>query len=715
MSSAPSPFPFATAAPAPASDAAGWISLDEAAQRTGKSVGHLRRLCGEQWLAQNKARLVRSGQRQVWQVRGVACLEMAQGSPAAASGLPTGQTVDDLRALPAEARQKALERKQILDQWEEAVTAGGKLGFSRDQTTAQFLQRLHVTANLELSRATLYNWAKAFARQGLIGLVDGRTRSEAAPTQDDPFLAEIRRLWLTPREMKLSVCYEIALVMAEERGWSTCSYRTAARHVQSLDRAVVLKLRGGEKDYVDDAEPYIERDYSGLATNDMWVADHHSFDVLVRVPGSKDGAVARPWLTAWMDMRSRKIVGLLIRLADPNTDAVLETLRRAIVANGVPGSAYTDNGKDFDCQVLTGQTKTMRWARRRVRVEIDGTRVGGVYAGLGIKHLHALPYHGQSKPIERWFRTVEDRFGRVWPTYCGKDTLSKPEDLYDQVRKGKAPTLEAFTEAFTAWVEVDYHQREHAGDGLDGQTPAQVFEAQLGTLRTAPAQLLEVLLQRRVGPVRVTQNGVRWNGLTYGQHLPELRKLLGKSVWLRIDDRDVTQVSVWTAEDQLVGVAPANKRLPVQASAEDLRQAMAQKRQHRRAVQAAKQVGLRVAEDLPERMIRAAAERNRAAQEANPTTTTDATPPSMQPVRSAIESSLEQLSQARKAAGAENVSSRMEISNQQQQRIVPDLSGLGAMIERGSSVESEEGFEGRSTVDQQPIWNRLQWGESSDE
>jgi hypothetical protein len=53
---------------------------------------------------------------------------------------------------------------------------------------------------------------------------------------------------------------------------------------------VVLKLRHGEEAYVNHAEPFLEGDYSTLESNELWNADHHPFDVLVKVSERLDGS-----------------------------------------------------------------------------------------------------------------------------------------------------------------------------------------------------------------------------------------------------------------------------------------------------------------------------------------------------------------------------------------------------------------------------------------
>lgn len=623
-----------------------WIPIDEAARRSGRNEGALRRQAGNVWMAQGLAQLRKEGAgKSKWFIR-------QDADPAFAAVQFPEQLGTDLRAVPAAKRDEALARKKILDDWSTARAGAVKLGFSEMQVTAQFLQRLLLDDGMKISRRTLFNWHKRFRQSGLSGLVDQRGKSDE-PRQSDPFLEEIKKLYLSLRKPKITVCYEIACLKAQEAGWTICSPSSVRRFLDEIPPAVVLKYRHGEKAFTNEAEPYHEGDYSTLQSNEIWVGDHHPFDVIVNCGTLADPVYKRPWLTAWQDMRSRKIVGWLIRAEDPNTEAILEALRRGIESHGVPRVTYTDNGKDYDAWVLTGRTKRQR---RTFHLQLDGKRLEGIYAALDISQIHATKYHGQSKTIEAWFGKMEPAFGRQWLTFCGKDTADKPEDLAHQIEKGEAPLLADFIAAFEGWLEVGFHQRAHQGDAMDGKTPALVFQENLVTKRTAPKELLDVLLMRTTGPVKVQQNGVRYEGLNYGQYAPELHRLLGQQVKLRADDRDLSSVTVWTLDDQFICVAPANRKLPRNAAREDIRDAQSAKKKLRKTVREYVQARPRLAEDLPDLVIRAAAARNAR----NTTNDPSLPPPSMQPVRSGLEDQMPALQRALKrlptAVGAESLS-----------------------------------------------------------
>jgi hypothetical protein len=454
---------------------------------------------------------------------------------------------------------------------------GKDRGFRERDVTAAYIATLSEAE--QLTRGQLFVWQRRYQDAGgLAGLVDGRWVKDApgaTGAADGPMVDQVKRFYLQTARYGLRQCYKMARQVAQREGWPVCSEHQARRAVKRIPLAVVLRYREGSKAFTDGAEPYIERDYTTLSSNEAWCADHHRFDVLVVLP---DGRHARPWLTCWTDMRSRKVLGWGVYAHDPNQDTVLGTFRKSVLAHGVPGSVYIDNGKDFSARALTGETKRQRRARLAGAADaIDVEQLGGVFGALGVKTTQCQPYHGQSKPIERWFRTAEEEFGRCWPTYCGSSPAGKPEELAARVKRGEAPTLAELEAAFARFVGA-FNASPHSGQGMGGKSPDRVYAECLRDLMTADPLLLDLATQKRVGPVKVGQNGVRYNGLRYGQYAHELLTRLGEAVYLRVDGADLSRVTVWTAEDKFVCVAPCNRRLPANATEQELREAQAEKR-----------------------------------------------------------------------------------------------------------------------------------------
>ena len=406
-----------------------FIDLDTAALRSGWAIGHVARLCRDQWQASGLAIKQRpdGGGKASWLVREDADAAFVRVK------MPD-QIGTDLRQVPESKRREASRRLDLLRRWEEACKAAFTLKFDRERATNHFVQQLFIDEGIKLSARTLYRWDSQYRAEGLAGLVDGRGKAGSPEgAEDDHFMEQVKALYLTLRRPSLRVCHRMACQLAAERGFEPLTYRTTSRRIEQIPKAVLIKYRFGEEAYTNEVQPYIERDYSGVASNQEWCGDHHQFDVIV----SHRGQQVRPWITAWQDARSRMIVGYTLFAHAPNQDTILLAFAYGVRANGVPERVYIDNGKDYDSFALNGRTKRDRWLRRKLRVEYEPTDFSGLFGELGVKAVHCEPYHGQSKPIERWFGTVEGQFCRVgWATYCGNSLADKPEDLQLQLERG---------------------------------------------------------------------------------------------------------------------------------------------------------------------------------------------------------------------------------------------------------------------------------------
>ncbi len=639
-----------------------WIDLAVASERSDLSIGQLRRRCQE-WQRSGHARKAEPGEEDVgnWRVR-----EDADPRLAAVKDLATLNRGFDLRQIADRHRVEVTRRKAAVEGWDEAMAAGRKLDWTEAQVSTHYVSRLKLeTPGFRVSRRTLYNWRRDYRRDGLRGLcnqawLDAGEQIASGSTgkyDGDPWWECAKRLWLLSSQPKADTVYDHAKFDAELNGWTVpVGKRQFRRLIAEIPRGESIRKREGDKAFVDKLGAYVERDYAQLSSNDLWWADHHRFDVLV----THEGREVRPWLTAWMDARSRRIVGYSIFVGDPSSDEVLGSFRNAVVACGVPSTIYIDNGKDFDSRAVTGLTKAQR---RKIKQSMGDTTEAierrGVMPSLGVTVKHALPYNARAKTVERFFRTVKERFCKFIDGYVGGSIGEKPHDLAKIIKGKRLLTLAELSEAFDEWVEGDYHDRVHQGDGLHGRTPRRCFDEELESLRTTDRELLDYLCCRRYGPVRVGRQGVTFNRLNYGQHDVRLQRMIGEQVLLVIDERDVTSVTVEQLDGKIVTRVQSNRRISPNAPAADLKAALADKRKDDRIRKQASEQRARAADDVADRMVRMAAER-RAAAAAEADRNPPQPPSSVQPVgtRAADDfSTFKQLERAmaenRRAVGAE--------------------------------------------------------------
>jgi putative transposase len=630
-----------------------WIDLKEAARRGGyQSEGSLRHRLKE-WLPVGLARLERSDKRKSrWLVR-----EDADPAFARVKSVEHMSDSFDLRQLSREHRDAVLWRKKLIDDWQAALSGAMKLGFTRKQGTAQFIAKI-AADGANVSRATLFNWHAAYRQMGLKGLSDQRRERQAtAADENNEFFAELKRLYLDQRKRSKQSCFDSAVDSwaSVHGGEVPCDYRHACRLLDQIPKRTLALYREGSRAYDSTASPFIERDYTrividgverAMQSNDAWCADHHQFDVWVRLPGHEKPV--RPWLCAWQDVRSRKIVGWIITPESPNTSAIIAALRMAIADCGTPIFALTDNGKDFDAYALQGETKVQR--RKRMQTGAPPPRLG-IFGLLGVQVRHAKPFNAKAKPIERAFGTLCDRFSRIWDTYSGNKPENRPADLPQKLDRGLAPTLDEFIASFGDWLDGDYHAKQHSGHGMEGATPATMYQQMLIEKRPVDQRKLDCYTMRPLPPQKIGRNGVAVRGITYGRS--SLAGMYGKTVIVTVDDRKIGQgVAVWALDGKFICQAEANERLPFFSHANDLSAAMAEIKADKRTVREYHQARPRMADSLADRLYRKAAKARQA--QRNETTP----PPSMMPVRTVIDGELNGLqiaSEHKIAVGAESL------------------------------------------------------------
>ncbi|MCC6424876.1 MAG: transposase [Phycisphaerales bacterium] len=693
----------------PASGSTRWFDIESASHQCGLSQGHLRRLCGDQWLACGKARMGAQGR---WEISADAHPRLLL------AGRQVTDDQVDLAVLTNSHRAILLQREEICMAWHVfrmAASPGAKLADIAGPFVDQWRLR-----GVEFSIRTLHRWYGEWTIQGRKGVIDRRAKNAAkamgecgVEDHSNPFYEALKDWYLAAPPNTKRTAYKLARRQAAKAGWPVVSYGQAARYLRKLNPAQVTAARRGNKAFDDLHAAYTDRDYTrfvplgeverDMQSNDLWCGDHHECDVIVRAgqridhrTGETIPIYRRPWLTAWQDVHSRRIVGWLIRVQDPNATAVIESLVNAIdrTDNAVPRMVLIDNGKDYDSFAVQGVTKQQRFKlqRRKVRVEFEAVCAGALKL-IGAHVQHALPFNAKSKPIERWFGTFEDQFGRLWPTYCGNTPQNKPQALSDILAAGtQVPTLEQFIEAAGEYIEQVFHHQVHTGQGMNGRTPSQVYDQDLVTKLAITDPIADLLRHKMGVPVRVGRNGVSVRGVTYGRNDPILRDHHGQEVVVAIDTRDVSRAVVWSPAGELIGSVAAHKLMPFGAVPEtqwlDVER---QKKRHNKALKQVRKHGLRVHPDALAMLVESKLQEARQASAQAATPPKGPRPPhSVKMVRTGLEEQLAAMKsdeqrrermQLRPAVGAEHVAAMDDFYRRAAEDEMPSDDGGGAILD----------------------------------
>lgn len=271
--------------------------------------------------------------------------------------------------------------------------------------------------------------------------------------------------WLSTSEPAAHVVIKAARKEGKARGWVIPSDKTVIRKLNAIPAPIALLGRKG-KEALDATFPAAERDFAASGLHDVWVSDGRRADVFCRWP---DGTVSRPFIVAWCDLRTRMVLGVRGSF-NPSQNLTLASFHSALEHDNIkPKRALLDNGMEYAGKQVTGGQDT------RYRNKIKDDEPIGALTRMGIKVDWSRPGRGQEKPIESFWKYVAnhvDKLPEFQGAYCGKDTVSKPEDF----DRKKAVPIEIFAAKLTEILEDFNSTHPHRGQGMNGKTPLEQYE-----------------------------------------------------------------------------------------------------------------------------------------------------------------------------------------------------------------------------------------------
>ena len=568
-----------------------FVSIKEAAELLRQSQRHVRRLC-----KMGKLPGAIFTEADSWRIPVSADVRLNEANHYVNAG--------ELSRVPQNKIDQALGRLGLIREFEKFAAGHLQSGGSRTEAIAIF------TSAKAASKRSLERWMARYRVEGLLGLVDTRGGGQMFKDMISPEAFEqFKAMYLTQQRLSVKTCWlNICFINKDQdKNWDIPSLRTMQRHIkEQIPLAVRVLHREGLGAYEAKCAPYVLTDPDSVKAGQIWVGDHHQLNCWIRYRGKW----LRPWITVWEDMRSRAIVGRYVSFS-PNQTTILLASKRAIEKYGPPDSVKIDNGRDYDSELWTGTTKTKR--RLIKKGYIDEQMVAGLYAMLDIAVSFAIPYHPQSKPVERWFDTLDRQLIKTIATYCGKDTDRKPDYLNDLLNSqkaiDKAYDLESFTQLVDQYIDV-YNNAAHTGNGMNGKSPLEVMSFRLSR-RVMADGVLGLLMRVWSGELKVGKNGVNFKNFWYGQFDMELMAYQGKKVRVAYDPDDLRCVHVYNAATmKLITIAEQAQLIQYGAavSEEALRAAMKQKAKAVKVVKSYKDTRLTAETDLASLTIKAMAE-----------------------------------------------------------------------------------------------------------
>ena len=457
----------------------------------------------------------------------------------------------------ATQREEIAEWIRILNAWDE-YCAKSKL--QKVPATEKFVQ-LQKVANPELniSKGILYRKKAALKADDLARLIDNRG-SWKRGTSSIPDVAWecFLSFYLDEAQHPIQACYEYTEMWIKREAPQLLplpAYASFYRKVQTaIPKPVEIMGRQGMKAFRDRCAPYIRRTYEGMASNEFWIADNHTFDVQTK---GENGSIHRLYLTAFFDARSGIFTGCYVTDA-PSSQATLIALRKGIVKYGIPENIYVDNGREFLTFDVGGLGHRLKKSQK------DKFAPPPVFERLGIKMTNAIVRNAKAKIIERRFRDVKDRLSRLFPTYTGGNVVERPERLKKVIKDtDNIPTDYEFTQAVEDILTYYMNEKPYSGavSSDSGKSRMQVYREQLKEKRVASELDLNLMLMRSTRSQKVGRRGVHLT--VAGEKIDYYNDDLilnhfGESVYCRYDPEDISEVRIYDLDDNYIMTAPTD-------------------------------------------------------------------------------------------------------------------------------------------------------------
>lgn len=541
------------------------VGIAEAAKMLEIDAGHLRRDCRTKLLGQGMAYYGKSpeGGQEQWYV------SLDYDNRLLAGPIGPAWAEPDLTVYTQKQREQALQRRACVEIWNTArVNWNGSL--------AQIFQRVlpalrEKFPSLKISRSRLYEWTSLFRRPvDTLKLIDTRGGNQRGKSSDAAWKA-FADLYLHENQPSIRACWAEVDRLSKMNGWTWCGLSACSSQVDVRITIEQQTFHRRPEVWRTQLAPFIPQDTEAWRAGEVWIADHKQLDVICMFGAEK----IRPWLTSWMDWRTRRIVGWVLS-DNPNSTTILAALRHGMMEEsnfGGPRRVWIDNGKDFSAWVFHGQTKKQR--RQKIEVAVDPAATFGIFKSLNIEAHFATPYNANGKArLERWFRTLES-LCKTFETYTGDSIETRPDRLAEILSlPRKIPAFSIVRDRLADYIAGHNRQSDHDMEDLAENgiklSPDEAFSRWCDTRRIlADPNSLDLLLAKWHRPVSVTRRGVTINvlgrPLSYGQFetalspYKALRRQDRKPVLVAYDPHDLRTIRIHNGAFQFICTARMNQ------------------------------------------------------------------------------------------------------------------------------------------------------------
>lgn len=495
---------------------------------------------------------------------------------------------EQLEEMTSIEREECEFWEKIIKEWQLFRNKEGVK--SKAQVDELFVNKIKLEyPDIKISTDILYRKYNCLKQGNLKGLIDKRGKAKKGCTKIDEETWQVfLSFFLDQAKHPQRKCYEYTKLYLQEHDKydllnNMPAYCTFTRHIKNdVSDAIKTLGRDGEKAFDDRCAPYIKRTYDNMESNDYWIGDNHTIDVIVGEGNSQ----FRLYLTGFMDARSGVITCIYIT-DTPSSQASNYSLRRGIKKYGIPKNVYLDNGREF-------LTFDFGGLGHRAKKNDDRYSPPPILERLGINMVNALVRNAKAKVIERRFLDFKNQISKLFATYTGGNVVEKPEILKVELKNGNIPDKQTFIKEIEELIEyyLNYETYDGAVTTDKGKRKIDVYYENLHTKTTATDEQLNLMMLRSTRPQKVTRRGVslKISGTKIDYFNNELiMQMLNKQVYLRYDPDDLSKVRIYDLDDRFVMEVEADNTAVLEygASKEDVKKAMAKTRAVKKATKEA--------------------------------------------------------------------------------------------------------------------------------
>ena len=541
-----------------------WIDIDKASEMIGLSSQTLKRKCRQ---GEFVFKIVKKGKVAHYFI-------LLKSMPDFAQDKYLGDTAVDLKysEVPSWAKLQAEKYVRILD-----ASAGLK-----GKELKKFIDNWNNNDEEEFTTSypSLIKMRRRYFRYGVAGLISKHGQHLVGSCVPDDYFEYFKTLYLIEGGPSLRSCRDLTLGYAvRELGADRNNFPSFMAFKRRLDKEIpeqsIFLARNGQAAWNRKYNNFIDRDYSAITCNQVWVSDHAQIDVACYDEKNK---VVFPWVTVWRDYKSGKWLGWILQTGNPNSDLIFQSFYYAVEEFGLPKDVIIDNGKDY-------RSKDFAGGRKNFKIETNKNKTSAMLKELNVNVHFALPYNAQTKPVERDFLKIKELLSKHCVGYRGGNVVERPEKLAKEIKDGKIMKFEDFKELFDKTIINILNKKPSKGKNLNGRCPDDLFYKEYKEKIVTSKDALKLFCSRTSNTYTISKNGVKDGKLQTTYWADWMIHKKGMKVYLRRDIKNYKEAWVFNAEnDEFIGKAEAFKSVAAlyapEVSKEEFEAAMATKKRN---------------------------------------------------------------------------------------------------------------------------------------